>query len=238
MHVSKVLLCHEKYPVRDCYPFNLSIFNSTRFVNFTSPVTFFVGENATGKSTLLQAISKRCGIYIWGEDSGRQRSEYNLYERDFYKVIDIEWTNGRVPGSFFGADLFRNYASIVDEWVKMDPGLAEFFGGKSLVSQSHGQSILSFFRACFGVPGLYLLDEPETGLSPSSQLSLLSLLSQTAAAGNAQFIIATHSPILLSLPSAVLLSFDSPAIEAISYAESSHYRLYREFFDRQRETAR
>jgi predicted ATPase len=112
----------------------------------------------------------------------------------------------------------------------MDPGLLEYYGGKSLVSQSHGQSIMSFFRACFRVKGLYFLDEPETGLSPASQIGLLSLLSETAALGHAQFIIATHSPILLSLSSAVLYSFDSSAIQAISYRECGHYRIYRDFF--------
>jgi predicted ATPase len=100
------------------------------------------------------------------------------------------------------------------------------------VSQSHGQSILSFFTACFKVKGLYFLDEPETGLSPASQLSLLSLLSETAFRGHAQFIIATHSPILLSFPSAVLYSFDAPEIREIQYKTSDHYKVYKDFFER------
>jgi predicted ATPase len=230
MHLKKVVFCHEKYPVKDRYPFSLSIFQNTRCLEFPAPVTYFVGENATGKSTLMHAMSKLCGIYIWGEDTGRDRCEYNPFEKEFFKVIEIEWAYGRVPGSFFGSDLFRNYAHIIDEWAKTDPGLLEYYGGKSLVSQSHGQSILSFFRACFKVKGLYFLDEPETGLSPASQIGLRSLLSETAARGHAQFIIATHSPLLLSLPSAVLYSFDSRAIEAVGYRECSHYRIYKDFF--------
>jgi predicted ATPase len=232
MHLTKVVLRSEDFPARDVYPFNLPVFSATRSIEFTSPVTFFVGENATGKSTLLHAMSKRCGIYVWGEDSGRARCEHNPWERSFFRFVDVEWENGRVPGSFFGSDLFRNYAAIVDEWASTDPGLLEFFGGKSLVSQSHGQSILSFFRACFKVKGLYFLDEPETGLSPSSQLALLSLLSENASMGHTQFVVATHSPIILSCPSAVLYSFDFPDIRKIDYKSSGHYRLYREFFDR------
>ena len=232
MHLKKVVLLREEFPVQDRYPFNLPVFRNTRSLEFTAPVTFFVGENATGKSTLLHAMSKQCGIYIWGEDSGRDRCEYNPWEREFFKFVDVEWENGRVPGSFFGSDLFRNYVHILDEWASMDPGLLEYYGGKSLVSQSHGQSILSFFAASFKVKGLYFLDEPETGLSPASQLSLLSLLSETASRGHAQFIIATHSPILLSFKSAILYSFDSPEIQRIDYRNSDHYKVYKEFFDR------
>jgi predicted ATPase len=232
MHLKKVVLLREEFPVQDRYPFNLPVFRNTRSLEFTAPVTFFVGENATGKSTLLHAMSKQCGIYIWGEDSGRDRCEYNPWEREFFKFVDVEWENGRVPGSFFGSDLFRNYVHILDEWASMDPGLLEYYGGKSLVSQSHGQSILSFFTACFKVKGLYFLDEPETGLSPASQLSLLSLLSETTSRGHAQFIIATHSPILLSFQSAVLYSFDSPEIKKIDYRSSDHYKVYKEFFDK------
>jgi predicted ATPase len=230
MHLNKVVLHKEKYPVTDRYPFNLPVFHTTPFLEFPSPVTFFVGENATGKSTLMHGMAKHCGIYIWGEDTGRDRCEYNPYERGFFNYLDIEWVNRPVPGSFFGSDLFRNYAHIIDEWAKSDPGLLEYYGGKSLVSQSHGQSILSFFRACFKVKGVYFIDEPETGLSPASQLSLLSLLAATAGQGHAQFIIATHSPILLSCPGAVMYSFDGPQIYGIDYKNSEHYKVYRDFF--------
>jgi predicted ATPase len=121
---------------------------------------------------------------------------------------------------------------MIDEWASMDPGLLDYFGGKSLVSQSHGQSILSFFTACFKVKGVYFLDEPETGLSPASQLRLLALLSRTAAQGHAQFIVATHSPILLSCPGAAVYCFDGVVIKKGDYKDSEHYRVYKQFFSR------
>jgi predicted ATPase len=229
MHLRKILIYPKKFPRTDCYPFNLSLLQTTPFLELTTPITFFVGENATGKSTLMHAVAKQCGIYLWGEDSGRDRCEYNPYERQLFRAVDVEWNGARVPGSFFGSDLFRNYAAIIDEWAKTDPGLLAYYGGKSLVSQSHGQSILSFFKACFKVKGVYFLDEPETGLSPRSQLALLSLLQETGNGGNAQFVIATHSPILLSCPGATLYSFDGSPIAEIRFKDSDYYRVYKEF---------
>ena len=147
MHLKKVTLKPELYPTRDHYPFNLGLFQKSQSITFNSPVTFFVGENGSGKSTLLEAITHKCGIYIW---QGIQRPRFNAspYEKSLYKTIDIEWANGKkVPGSFFGSQIFNNFARILDEWLTMDPGLIEYFGGKSLVAQSHGQSLMAFFQS-------------------------------------------------------------------------------------------
>jgi predicted ATPase len=111
----------------------------------------------------------------------------------------------------------------------MDPGLAEYFGGKSLVSQSHGQSLMAFFKSRLKIKGLYLLDEPETALSPKTQLTLLSLLKKISQTGIAQFIIATHSPILLACPDARILSFDEIPVREIEYHNTLHYRIYKDF---------
>jgi predicted ATPase len=229
MHLKKVILNPEKYPTRQHYPFNLDLFQKNQSITFNSPVTFFVGENGSGKSTLLEAITRKCGIYIW---QGILRPRFNAspHEKDLYKTIGIEWCNGKkVPGSFFGSQIFSNFARILDEWLTMDPGLLEYFGGKSLMAQSHGQSLMAFFKSRFKIKGLYLLDEPETALSPRSQLTLLSLLKEGCQSGNAQFIIATHSPILLACPDARILTFDEIPVRQIAYENTDHYRIYKDF---------
>jgi predicted ATPase len=231
MHLKSVTLNPQLYPTTDHYPFNLDLFQKNQQIIFESPVTFFVGENGSGKSTLLEAITRKCGIHIW---QGMHRPRFNAspYEKGLYKTIAIEWTNGKkVAGSFFGSQIFNNFAQILDEWLTMDPGLVEYFGGKSLMAQSHGQSLMAFFKSRLKIKGLYLLDEPETALSPQTQLVLLRLLKKISQTGIAQFIIATHSPILLACPAARILSFDEIPVRQIDYHDTNHYRIYKDFMD-------
>jgi predicted ATPase len=228
MHLNNVTLNPEKYPTQEHYPFSLDLFQKTKRIELDAPVTFFVGENGSGKSTLLEAMTRKCGIYIW---QGVQRPRYKAspYEKQLYTTIDVEWNNGRVPGSFFGSQIFNNFARILDEWLTMDSGLLEYFGGQSLMSQSHGQSLMAFFKSRFKIKGIYFLDEPETALSPKSQLKLLKLLADMGRAGHAQFIVATHSPILLACPGAKILSFDETPVKEIEYENTDHYRIYKDF---------
>jgi len=228
MHLERIEFYPENYPTDDHYPFSLEIFRKIRELLFRTPVTLFVGENGTGKSTLLEAIAGRCGIHIW-QGPKRQRYEYNPYESSLCDFISVDWKNGRVPGSFFGSSVFQDFARLLDEWAVADPGQLTYFGGKSLVAQSHGQSIMSFFRARYSRTGLYLMDEPETALSPRTQIDLVDLLIKMGRAGHAQFIIATHSPILLACPAATIYSFDQVPITAMDYEETDHYKLYRDF---------
>jgi len=230
MHLKRVDLCPEKYPTTEHYPFNLNIFSETKSISFDSPVTFFVGENGTGKSTLLEALTHRCGIYIWG-GTERRRFKVNLYEKRLWEAIDVEWTQGPVYGSFFASQVFRNFAQIVDEWAAADPRSLEYFGGKSLLTQSHGQSLMSFFKARFKIKGIYFMDEPETALSPKTQLDLLKILKDMSQAGHAQFIIATHSPILLACPEAKIYSFDHMPVQQIDYEETEQFQVYKNFME-------
>jgi len=228
MHLQSVTLHPDRYPTDEHYPFNLPLFRCPATYEFTTPVTFFVGENGSGKSTLVTALARKCGIHMW-RDADRRRFEVNPWEQRLHHHISVKWEAGPVPGSYFGSDTFRHFAMVLDEWAASDPGQLKYFGGASLMTQSHGQSLMSFFRARYQIRGLYLLDEPETALSPRSQLDLLALLVEMGRRGHAQFIIATHSPILMACPGATILSFDSVPAGEIAYEDTEHYRIYRDF---------
>ena len=228
MHLKTVTLYPEKFPTTEHYHFNLALLNETENIAFTSPVTFFVGENGSGKSTLLEAITRKCGVMIW-QGITRPRYQASPYEKELYKAIDVKWQEKKVPGSFFGSHIFRNFAQLWDEWLTMDPGLTNYLGGESFMSKSHGQSLMAFFRSRFQIEGIYFLDEPETALSPKSQVELLKLIDEMSQAGHAQFIIATHSPILLACPNALILNFDTSPVKQIDYQQTDHYRIYKDF---------
>ena len=230
MHLKSITTHPEKYPIRDKYPFNIPVFLNAQSLTCNNPVTMFVGENGTGKSTLLEAISRMCGIHIW-QDTDKRRFQYNPYEEMFHHCISIEWTADRVPGSFFSSNNFRYFAQLLDEWARNDPGQFDYFGGKSLLTQSHGQSLMSFFKSLHLRKGVFFLDEPETALSPRSQLELLEILIETNRTGLAQFIIVTHSPLILACPGAVIYSFDEARIRLTAYEETIHYKLYKSFLE-------
>jgi predicted ATPase len=228
MHLKKLTFRPDDYPVNNIYPFNLNVFRKSPSLDLDTSITFFCGENGSGKSTLLKAITKRCGIYIWKE-YGKTRFDYNPYEEELYRYIDIDWADGKKPGAYFSAESYEHLATIIDDWASCDPGLLDYFGGKSLITQSHGESFMSFFKSRYKIEGVYFLDEPETALSPKRQIEFLKLLTRMITDGHAQFIIATHSPILLSCPGARIISFDGDNLKPISYEETDYFRIYRDF---------
>jgi predicted ATPase len=227
-HVKSVTLLQEKFPTDEYYPFSLPIFNQTKHLPFDAPVTLFVGENGTGKSTLLEALARACGIHIWRMAEGR-RYHVNPYEKELYRCVDVAWSDGSVPGAYFGSEIFKDFTNLLEEWASSDPGQLQYFGGKSLVTQSHGQSMMSYFRARYKIKGLYLMDEPETALSPRSQLELLEIIKENSQAGHAQFIIVTHSPLLLACAGATIYSFDYAPVQTVTYEETEHYQVYKNF---------
>jgi len=228
LHLNTIHIHSEKFPTTDFYPYNIPVFHKTKSINLDKSITFFIGENGSGKTTLLKAMAYKCGIYIW-KGMERTRSEYNPYEEELYKAISIEWNNVLVPGSFFSSQDYRNFSLIVDEWCALDPGVKKYFGGKSLINQSHGQSLMSYFQSRYKIKGVYFLDEPETALSPKSQLELLKTLTEMGNEGHAQFIIATHSPLLLASPNADIYSFDILPIQKIEYEETDYFKIYKDF---------
>jgi predicted ATPase len=220
----------ERFPTSAAYPFNLPVVRETRLLAFTAPVTFFCGENGSGKSTFLRALARRAGIHIW-ENVERTRPHPNPFAERLCECIDLRWRDEAMQGSFFAAEIFRNFAELLDAWATSDPGLLAYFGGSSLTEKSHGQCNMAFFESRFRLPGLYLLDEPESALSPGRQLELRRILHEASARGDAQFVVASHSPILLSLPGARIFSFDACPVADVAYRDTSTFRLYREIFN-------
>lgn len=229
MYITQVKVNSREYPTNRHYPFNVPVLREPFELSFRKPVVFFVGENGSGKSTLLEAITRKCGIHLWDRPK-RHLAHNNPYETRLVDYISVTWANGRVPGSLFRAETFSDLADFLDDVALCDPGRLKYHGGHILNTLSHGEGILSYFGGRFNVKGLYILDEPEAALSPSSQIKFLKLLQRLEAAGRAQFIIATHSPILLALPEAQIFGFDSCRIKEMDYEETAHYRIYEQFF--------
>lgn len=228
MYITEVVLHSDRYPTERYYPFNVPTLRKTSHLVLDKPVVFFVGENGSGKSTLLEAITHKCGIHMWCKPK-RHISHDNPYETLLARYIDVTWANGHVPGSLFRAETFRDLADFLDDVALCDPGRLKYHGGHILNTLSHGEGILSYFGGRYHIKGIYLLDEPEAALSPASQIEFLRLLGRLEAEGQAQFIIATHSPILLAHPGAQIYSFDTPQIEQVDYEDTMHYRLYKQF---------
>ena len=198
---------------------------------FTKPVTFFVGENGTGKSTLLEALAVSCGLNA--EGGGRN---FNFASRathsDLWQYLTVRRGAVRPKDTFFlRAESFYNLASEVER-LENDgpPGLLDYYGGKSLHEQSHGESFLALALNRFSAGGLYFLDEPEAALSPTRQLSLLCLLHQLSVQG-AQLFVATHSPLLMACPGAEVLLFDHDGIRPTDYRHTEHYEVTRRFLN-------
>ena len=229
MYLIKFKINSDRFPTRGCYPFNIPVLNNTSELAFKSPVVFFVGENGSGKSTLLEALTRKCGIHIWDKPK-RHLAHENPFETRLADFISVTWSNGRVPGSLFRAETFHDFADFLDDVALCDPGRLQYHGGRILNTLSHGEGILSYFSTRYHIKGLYFLDEPESALSPARQLEFLKLLHRLQARGHAQFIIATHSPILLAYPGAQIFSFDSTHIVELAYEDTAHYKIYQQFF--------
>ncbi|MGD2144654.1 MAG: AAA family ATPase [Anaerolineae bacterium] len=229
MYITNVRIHGEDYPSRRCYPFNVRVLRETSELRFRKPIVLFVGENGSGKSTLLDAITRTCGIHIWDKPK-RHLAHENPYEDRLKDYVEVTWANGRVPGSLFRAETFHDLADFLDDIALCDPGRLKYHGGRLLNVLSHGEGILSYFSGRFHIKGLYLLDEPEAALSPTSQVRFVKLLQHLEAEGRAQFIMVTHSPILLAYPGAQIFSFDSERITEVTYEQTTHYKIYKQFF--------
>ncbi len=209
--------------VFDEYPFNLPFLKDGLEIKLEKNVTFLVGENGSGKSTILEAIASKIGF----NPSGGGRNHYYESaekESELAKYTFLGWTPNRInEGFFLRAESFFNFASYIDE-----TGSKRY--GKPLMHHSHGESFLALFENNFQF-GIYLLDEPEAALSPRRLLELMSIIYTLEQSGEAQFIIITHSPILMSYPYGQIISLDYVKPTVISYKETDHYQFTKSFLD-------
>lgn len=223
MFLKKIVLKREEVPSYQQYPFSIPSIKSLEELEINNDITFFVGENGSGKSTLLEAIADKCEFNTAG--GGRN----NFYETDASEAalgdyIRLSWMPKVTNGFFLRAESFHQFASHVDE-----VGAQSFYGGQSLHAQSHGESFLSLFMNRFNGKAIYLLDEPEAALSPQRQLAFLKIMHDLVKEGNSQFIIASHSPILLGFPDAEILSFDGGEIHKTAYEDTEHFQITKYF---------
>jgi predicted ATPase len=231
-YLTRVTALAERLPTELAFPFCLP-FVKELDLYFRSPVTFFVGENGSGKSTLLEAIAALSRLPV----SGGSRSDLGAAhgpERDSALARILRPSFARTPsdGYFLRAEFNAHFASLLDERFR-DPDFRrsgnpyDHYGGQSLHARSHGEAFMAIMQNRFH-RGLFLLDEPESALSPQRQLALLARMTDMVDAGGSQFIVATHSPILMTFPNASIISFDEPALPVVELEQTSHFQLTRD----------
>lgn len=220
--IKRISLEREKIKSFDVYPFNIEIVKNFHELNFDSQVTFLVGENGIGKSTFIESIAVALGLPAEG---GTENFSYetNNTTSNLSEYLRIGTFNKPKTKFFLRAESFYNFSTEVD-----NIGAWNSYGG-SLHTCSHGESFLKLVQNRFSDHGLYILDEPEAALSPQSQLSLLCLIDELVKEGS-QFIIATHSPILISYRKGKILDLNNNFKE-VKYEETDIYNLYKMYLE-------
>ena len=220
---------------KNSYLNNLSVVEHLKnggTIEFTSPVTFFVGENGTGKSTLVEAIAVAMGF---NPEGGTRNFSFNTNATHscLYEHIILSRSAYPKDGFFLRAESMYNAATYIEELDRLPaaaPSISASYGGQSLHHQSHGESFLAIVQKRFGRNGLYILDEPEAALSPSRQLTLLYEMKRLVDEG-AQFIISTHSPVILAYPDALIYEITEDGMDVVPYNECEHVELYKRFME-------
>ncbi len=213
------------------YPFSLPVIRGLSILDLHPKVTFIVGENGTGKSTILEAVAAACGFNPEGGTRNFHFSSRASHSELYNYIRIIKGIRRPKDGFFLRAESFYNLATAIEELDKSGGGarIIDSYGGRSLHEQSHGESFFAVFMNRFRGNGLYILDEPEAALSPTRQMSMISRIHQLVRK-DSQFIIATHSPILMAYPDAVIYEIKED-IKAVKYEETEHYQVMKSFLN-------
>ena len=227
--LKKIILDRERIKDFSKYPFNIEVVKNFKELNITSPVTFLVGENGIGKSTFIEAIAVSLGL---PPEGGTQNFRYTTNNTTSNLSSYLKVCTTKVPETkfFLRAETFYNFSTEVQRLAEEDDyyELYNSYGG-NLHNCSHGESFIQLVKNRFSKNGLYILDEPEAALSPQRQLSLLCLINELVNDGS-QFIIATHSPILISYRNGKILDLNNN-FEEINYKETETYKIYKMYLD-------
>ncbi|BAL01089.1 putative ATP-binding protein [Oscillibacter valericigenes Sjm18-20] len=218
----------------DSYLHNLAVvrhLSNMKELRFSRAVTFFVGENGTGKSTLLEAIAVAYGFNAEGGTRNFSFSTSATHS-DLYRHLTLSRNSYPKDGFFLRAESFYNAASYLDKIYEVEfrNHLQTGYGDRSLHEQSHGESFLALMVNRFGGNGIYLLDEPEAALSPTRLMTLLANIHELVRE-DSQFIIATHSPILMAYPGAEVYQLSEEGIRSMDYRQTEHFQLTRQFLE-------
>lgn len=228
-YLRTVRLCREDIDSFDIYPFSLEAVKNLNTLDFHPKVTFIVGENGTGKSTILEAIATACGFNPEGGTKNFTFSTMNTHS-ELYKYLKlVKGVKRPEDGFFLRAESFYNVATNIEELDREGggPKIIDSYGGVSLHEQSHGEAFLSLLINKFRGNSLYILDEPEAALSPSRQMTMLARIHELVQQGS-QFIIATHSPIIMSYPDSLIYELKGE-FRKVGYKDTEHFQVMKQF---------
>lgn len=260
IHLRAIDLPASAADVASQYPFSTPAIRSLRSISFERPVTFLVGENGSGKSTLIEALAWAAQMVAAGSEAIDLDTSLG-HVRPLGEALRLTWNRRSRRGFFLRAEDFFGYVKrtqteLAELRREVDRVVADSFGlpeaevarraapftksiaelerryGNDPDARSHGEQFLNFFQARLAPNGFYLLDEPEAPLSPMRQLALLAIIRKAVAEQECQFIVSTHSPLLMALPEADILSFDADSIQAVGFDDLEHVSLVRDFLNR------